>query len=87
MAEKLGIGATKFDAKEKMEYAKRYFHQRCNYRISLQEKANPILWVTYCLILLLILQFSLFTYSSREKYYRVDSSSYHWRISKLSFRQ
>ena len=28
MAENLGIGATKFDAKEKMEYAKRYFYER-----------------------------------------------------------
>jgi hypothetical protein len=39
MAEKLEIGATKFDAKEKMEYAKRYFHERGNYRIS---QSNPV---------------------------------------------
>lgn len=31
MAKKLGLAATKYDAKEKVEYAKRYFHQQGTY--------------------------------------------------------
>jgi hypothetical protein len=46
MAAKLGITTTKFDAKEKIEYAKRYFYERGTFTVGISFQRKTLILVS-----------------------------------------